>query len=109
METKVNDYGVIPKPRKVKYNGQVVYYRELDERHFFRKYQGIGMSVSILADLDADLRYLIKYKGKSADYYYISSISKFKHSNKEYDNNGDIQKIVSFKDMCLIKKTQINE
>lgn len=101
-ETKVNDKGFIPIPKLVKWKEQLVYYREVKEKDIFRKYQGIGLSVSSISRMDKTKNYLIKLLQDSYETYYLTSIESFRMSVLFYDNNGDEQKIVPFDAMELI-------
>ena len=101
-KTKINDKGFIPIPKLVKWKEQLVYYREVKEKDIFRKYQGIGLSVSSISRMDKTKNYLIKLLQDSYETYYLTSIESFRMSVLFYDNNGDEQKIVPFDAMELI-------
>lgn len=101
-KTKINDKGFIPIPKLVRWKEQLVYYREVREKDIFRKYQGIGLSVSSLGMMDKTKNYLIKLLVDSYETYYLTSVESFRMSAISYDNNGDEQKIVPFDAMELI-------
>lgn len=96
---KVNHAGFIPDLRKVNYKGEICYFRQCKPKDFFIKYQGFGISKSVLARLDKSMRYIIQYLGKK-NRYYIIDVSDIHEIETEYVNVGiDKQIIIPVKKM----------
>jgi hypothetical protein len=81
--------------------------------NYFVKYGGFGISKHIIRQLiacyEGDTDQVLKfiYKGKLGIKKYETNLNNFLLSDKEFDNYGDVQKIVSLKDMILLQDNTI--
>jgi len=90
--------------RKGKITGRLsgeTYYTDRNKNHFFIKFQGFGISLSILTDLKEKgcKNIQITYFGKTKIKYYCS-LDSFSSSSKKWNDEGeDLQLFVSTRDM----------
>jgi hypothetical protein len=83
-----------------------------EPKHFFRKYCGFGLSVSVLQELLENNIHniLIQYNGKRGRVFYLTTIKKFIESPKRYTYKGiDEQVFVSVYDMKILKNETQSE
>ena len=96
-----NDLG-----QNVGYINNKIYYSNRNEKHFMKKYQGFGISVSIIKQLlEAGCEdVFITYKGKKITKYKCS-LKQFIDSNKTHVfMDIDLQNFVSCRDMINLSK-----
>lgn len=100
-ETKETEHGIISLgPRR--------YFTHRRPEHFFKKFQGFGISlteVEICFNEHVD-HILIKYWGKQENIFYKIKLSYLKYM-KRYDNNGDEQIILPIKEMEVVGKEEV--
>ena len=106
MISILNNANYLPHPKRVKFRGEIIYFRKCKSKDLFRIFDGFGISVSVLENLDKNMRYLIEYTDENNDrFYYMTSIFQFINSEKEFNNAMvDPQKMLSIKDMSDITK-----
>lgn len=82
------------------------YVKRVSARHYMIKYQGFGVSCSVLGELvDKGVPYVlhIYLKTNGDEKYLLTSVKKFLESDKEFTfDKDDRQKFVSEKDMIEI-------
>jgi hypothetical protein len=79
------------------------YVREVNGRHFFRKYQGFGISLDVLHEL-VELKVkkvvFIYTTAKNGKEVYSTTLQAFLESDLEFDNGEeDLQRFVRIKEM----------
>lgn len=90
-------YGTIVEPK--------CYQKVCEPEHYMIKFQGFGISESILQELQEEGVKIIRiiYMGKIETRVYITSVIEFTKSLKTHNFNGnDLQYFVSIKDMIEI-------
>jgi hypothetical protein len=104
-EEKVNNYGKIPSyTLSTLWHGRFVYIREVTEKHFMKKYQGFGLSTSVMPLMDKEKEIVFVYKGRHGTTTYIAKVKQFMESKQEWQNTGeDLQKFVSIREMQIVK------
>jgi hypothetical protein len=93
--------------------GNKTWMRFCKPEHYFVRFHAFGISKSILKQLiqyydgDTDQTLLFIYKGKTGVKKYQAKLEQFLLSEKEWNNIGDVQKMVSLKDMMLLDDQRI--
>lgn len=88
-------YGTIITPK--------IYQKICKSEHFFKQYRGFGISKTELKEIINEGIKIIQiiYMGKKETEVFIATTKQYSKSEKEYNNNGDIQKIVSVGEMII--------
>jgi len=96
--------------------GVLEYHSFRTEKHFFRKFNGFGISWSVLTYLQAlatkfkceKINIFIHYKQDNKEIIYFAPAFKFFKSEKSYTDDtsktGDFQKILSLDEFSIIKE-----
>ena len=87
-------------------NGELVYYKKVDDSHVMRLFDGVGISERLLSGCHVYRRILIFYRGVRGSVNYLCSIRDFIDSSKIFVNAWkDKQRFVSFKDMTVMNES----
>ena len=92
-----------------------IYSKKCKPEHFMGKYQGFGISVSELKEMEKYKVHTIKiyYYGKRVNQLFESKIIQWINSNKTHVDTSrganDMQKFVSTRDMVLLNQQKIKK
>lgn len=85
-----------------------IFRRRVKPQHFFIKYQGFGISESVLKRLYSwnAKKLILEYRGNKQRCDYHATLDQYLTSTLFHDNNGDVQKFVRLRDMIKIDRSQ---